>query len=122
MRDLVAKEQRAQIIHTDLKGKGIDRARLYLQKVMGLPLNTSVVWQEIKRIQKVRNVVVHNDAKLADADKDLIEYVERTSGLSRVSKWHYDGVDEVHILSGYLLQVLDTFDLYCAEVNKAITT
>jgi hypothetical protein len=121
--ELVAKEQRAQIIHTDLKGKGIDRARLYLQKVTGLPLNTSVVWQEIKRIQKVRNVVVHNDAKLADADKDLIEYVERTSGLSRVSKWHYDGeIDEVDILSGYLLQVLDTFDLYCAEVNKAITT
>lgn len=121
--ELVAKEQRAQIIHTDLKGKGIDRARLYLQKVMGLPLNASVVWQEIKRIQKVRNVVVHNDAKLAGADKDLIEYVERTSGLSRVSKWHYDGeIDEVDILSGYLLQVLDTFDLYCAEVNKAITT
>jgi hypothetical protein len=121
--ELIAKEHRAQIVHTDLKGKGIDRARLYLQKIAGLPLDTSVVWQEIKRIQKVRNVIVHNDAKLTGADKDLIEYVERTTGLSRVSKLHYDGfIDEVEILSGYLLQVLHAFDLYCAEVNKALAT
>jgi hypothetical protein len=94
-----------------------------LQKIAGLPLDTSVVWQEIKRIQKVRNVIVHNDAKLTGADKDLIEYVERTTGLSRVSKLHYDGfIDEVEILSGYLLQVLHAFDLYCAEVNKALAT
>ena len=81
------------------------------------------MWQEIKRIQRLRNVVVHNDAKLLDVDKDVIEYVDRTNGLSRVSKPHYDGdIDEVDILSGYLLHVLDTFDLYCGEVNKAINT
>ena len=51
----------------------------------------------------------------------MIEYVDRTNGLSRVSKQHYDGdIDEVDILSGYLLHVLDTFDLYCGEVNTAI--
>jgi len=77
---LFAKEQRLKIIQTDLRGKGIDRTRLYLQKVIGLPLDSSHVWQEIKRIQRVRNVIVHNDAKLIGADKDLTEYVERTSG------------------------------------------
>ncbi len=120
---LFAKEQRLKIIHTDLRGKGIDRTRLYLQKVIGLRLDGSHVWQEIKRIQKVRNVIVHNDAKLAGADKDLTEYVQRTTGLSRVSNSYYDGdMDEVDILDGYLLHVLETIDSYCGEVNKEITS
>jgi hypothetical protein len=116
-----AKEQHLSIVHTDLKGKGIDRARLYLQKVMGLPLSNSVNWQEIKRIQRVRNVVVHNDAKLASVDKDLLEYVEKAKELCRVYKSYYDGdIEEVDILEGYLLYVLESFDSYCVEVNKAI--
>jgi hypothetical protein len=68
---LFAKEQQLSITHADLKGKGIDRTRLYLQKVIGLPLTASVTWQEIKRIQRVRNVVVHNDAKLLATKKTL---------------------------------------------------
>lgn len=120
---LFAKEQRLKIINTDLRGKGIDRTRLYLQKVIGLRLDGSHVWQEIKRIQKVRNVIVHNDAKLTGADKDLTEYVQRTTGLSQVSKSYYDGdIDEVGILDGYLLHVLQTIDSYCGEVNKEITS
>lgn len=120
--ELFATDQKLNIIHTDLKGKGIDRTRLYLQKVIRLRLGNSAVWQEIKRIQKIRNVVVHNDAKLVGVGKEVIEYVDRASHLSRVSKSYYDGdIDEVDILDGYLLHVLDTFDSYCAEVNKAIT-
>lgn len=120
---LFAKEQRLKISHRDLSGKGIDRTRLYLQKVMGLRLDGSQVWQELKRIQKVRNVIVHNDAKLTGDDKDLTEYVQRTNGLSQVNNSYYDSdFNELDILDGYLLHVLETIDLYCGEVNKEITS
>jgi hypothetical protein len=118
---LFAKEHQLSITHVDLKGKGIDRARLYLQKVIGLPLTASVIWQEIKRIQRVRNVVVHNDAKVASDEKDLIEYVDKANELARLSTSFYESdIEEVDILEGYLLHVLETFDSYCGEVNKAI--
>src|SRR5437763_5227939 len=57
---LFATTQQLNIVHTDLKGKGIDRSRRYLRKVIRLPLDdNSATWQEIKQIQKVRNLVVH---------------------------------------------------------------
>ena len=35
---------------------------------------------------------------------------------------HPRDIDEVNILEGYLNYVLETFDLYCSELNKAIGT
>lgn len=118
---LFANEQQLSITLGNLKGKGIDRSRLYLQKVIRLPLTSSLIWQEIKRLQRVRNLVVHNDARLVTDEKELIKYVDRVSGLARVVKSYYDGdVEELDLLNGYLLHVLDTFDSYCGEINIAI--
>lgn len=121
--ELFASTRQLNIVHTDLKDKGIDRSRRYLKKVISLPLdNNSAVWQELKRIQKVRNLVVHSDAELdAKLDRDVIKYVDEANYLSRASKSYYDrDIDEVNILEGYLTYVLDTFDSYCGELNKAI--
>jgi hypothetical protein len=117
---LFASTQGLNIVHTDLSGKGIDRSRLYLKKVVCLSLNeNSRVWQEIKRIQKVRNVVVHNDAKLVD--RDTIRYVSEANYLALASESHYShDADEVNILGGYLTHVLETFNSHCREVDTAI--
>jgi hypothetical protein len=96
--------------------------------VIRLPLDdNSAIWQEIKRIQKVRNVVVHNDAKLAPKldDKGVIEIAKKAKYLSLASdteSYCYPDIDndEVNILEGYLTHVLETCDSYCGEVNKAI--
>ena len=132
--ELFATTQKMNVVQTDSKDRGIDRSRHYLKKVMPLPIaNNSVIWQEIKSIQKVRNVVVHNDAKLdpkAD-DKGVIEIVKRAKYLSLASENDRDikndelsvyelEVLEVNILEGYLTHVLDTCDSYCSELNKAI--
>lgn len=126
---LFAATQQLNIVHTDLKGKGIDRSRRYLRKVIRLQLDdNSATWQEIKKIQKVRNLVVHNDAKLDSKpdDKSVIEIVKEAKYLSQASdsessySYHYVDDDEVNILEGYLTHVLDTCDSYCSELNKAI--
>jgi hypothetical protein len=118
--ELFGKAQRLNICHTDLKATGIDRSRRYLQKVIGLQLvDNSHSWQELKKIRKVRNAVVHNDARLFESD--IKNYVAQTDYLSPESRPHYDGdIDEVNILEGYLNYVVDTFVSYCDEVNKAI--
>jgi hypothetical protein len=121
--ELFARTEQLRIVHNDLKDKGVDRSRRYLRKVIGLPLDdNSVRWQEIKRIQKVRNVVVHNDGKLADSD--VIKCVSTAEHLASAneSHWYHGEIDEVNILEGYLTYVLDTFDSYCSELHKAIET
>jgi hypothetical protein len=125
---LFASTEQLNIVHTDLTGRSIDRSRRYLRKVIRLPLDdNSAIWQEIKRIQKIRNVVVHNDAKLAPKldDKGVIEITKEAKYLSLASdteSYCYPDIDndEVNILEGYLTHVLETCDSYCDEVNKAI--
>ena len=126
--ELFAATRRLNIVYTDLRDKGIDRSRRYLIKVMRLPLDdNSAIWQEIKKIQKVRNVVVHNDAKLDPklAEK-VIRIVKDAKYLSLASDsesyYYHDIDDEINILEGYLTHVLNTCDSYCSELNKAICT
>lgn len=122
--ELFAVEQHLKIVHTDLRDTGVDRSRRYLRKVMDLPLDeNSSCWQEIKKIQKVRNVVAHNDGKLGEkADSTVVTYVTQAKYLSLASEsnYYYGEKDEVNILGGYLTYVLDTFDSYCSEINMAI--
>ena len=124
---LFAKTERLSVLYSDLKGKGIDRSRLYLKKVILLPVDdNSPVWQDLKKIQKVRNAIVHSDAKLWDPD--IIKIVKDVAYLSLASdnESNYGQIDdtgiadEVNILEGYLNFVLDTCDSYCRELNKAI--
>jgi len=66
--------------HEELSGAGIERARLYLQKVVKINfelLNTE--WSELKALNKVRNRIVHADGALDDG---LLRIIKRTPGLS----------------------------------------
>jgi len=66
--------------HEELSGAGIERARLYLQKVVKINfelLNTE--WSELKAMNKVRNRIVHADGALDDG---LRRIINRTKGLS----------------------------------------
>lgn len=50
------------IRHTDMKGKGIERASRYLKKVFRVDFGPVVSeWAELKALAKLRNSIVHND-------------------------------------------------------------
>jgi hypothetical protein len=120
--ELFATTRKLDIVVTDLKDKGINRSRRYLKKVIRLSIDNSSVWQELKQIQKLRNVAVHNDAKLDSEEKDLIHYVDKAIYLSIRSNETYDyrEINEVSISEGYLQYVLEIINSYCGELNAAI--
>jgi hypothetical protein len=98
--DLFASTQRLNIVYTDLKDKGIDRSRRYLRKVIRLPLDdNSVDWQKLKKIQGVRNIVVHNNAVL---DDDTMKDVKKIKYLSSHDSETYDfrDIHELNVLEG----------------------
>jgi len=102
---------------SDLTGKGIDRSTRYLEKVAGIDVHkSSSEWNEIKLIQQVRNIIVHQDGKLTDQNgtplKAVIDYINQTSSLN--------GEDEVIIMKGYLAHVAAIFITYFQLIASSI--
>jgi hypothetical protein len=59
-----------KIKYKDMKGEGIDRAKTYLEKVIGRDLHSGEqLWSEIDTLRKIRNAIVHADAKANDKIK-----------------------------------------------------
>jgi len=69
---------------SDLKGKGVERARLYLTKVCHITFpDSSHEWSEIQKLNKVRNCIVHangNIERVRSSDK-LRSIIKDTKGL-----------------------------------------
>lgn len=102
---------------SDLSGKGIDRAANYLEKVGGLNVHkASSEWDHIKGIQRIRNLIVHQDGNLKDQQgnpvKDAVDYVKKIESLS--------GEEEVVIKNGFLTHVIEKYDSYFSLLNQSI--
>jgi hypothetical protein len=62
----------------EIRGQGIERARLYLKKVVGMSFpDTSPEWQVLKRLGELRNVLVHRYGRLEGEgrDKELVMWL-----------------------------------------------
>jgi hypothetical protein len=46
-----------------MRGKGIDRAALYLKRVLSVPVNDAPAWSFIKDMQIIENIIVHSGGK-----------------------------------------------------------
>lgn len=96
----------SSITLTDMKGKGIDRARLYLKKVAKIDFpDYSKTWHELKNIQEIRNIIVHKDSELTDNDEKMEKYIDSSPHL------------EIYNLSSYKeLRIKETFLDYFIKV------
>lgn len=66
----------------DLKGRGIERARRYLEKVADINFDSlNDEWGKLKNLNRVRNCIVHADGHV-DQSETLENIVTSTSGLS----------------------------------------
>ena len=97
-----------ELRYTHMKGKSIDRAKLYLKKVIGIDLKTGErPWGEITALRKIRNVIVHDRGW---ANEDLIkqQYVKECvkDGLLEIEKRGDGSLGKVIIKPGYLSVIL----------------
>jgi len=104
---------------SDLRAEGIiDTAKKYLEKVVGLnfPSNHRS-WSEIKRIQRIRNLFVHNDGKLKGSEKDkksIKDYIKRLNYLD------LDQYERILIKQGFTVYCLDQFRELFDELFKSV--
>lgn len=107
------KSEKLAIAHTDLAGKGVERAKIYLSKAGGIDFGAIGSWSEIMRIQRIRNLIVHADGVLPkEEDKKLKQYIDECT--------HLSSNKSIILHNGYLAHVLKAFDECFAQVHKAI--
>jgi hypothetical protein len=103
----------------DLSGKGIDRSTSYLEKVAGLKgLKNTQQWDVLKTLQRIRNVIAHDDGKLRNhlgKPRDGIQADMKKIGF-------LSGDDEIVIAEGFLSKVVDACNDYFKLIEKAIYT
>jgi hypothetical protein len=77
---------------------------------------TSQEWNQIRNIQKARNIVAHRDGRLADRngsiDQSVLAYIRNTPTLGHDR--------EILIKEGFLGSVLDSFKAYCKLLGQSI--
>jgi hypothetical protein len=76
---------------TDISGKGIKRAELFLRKLANVTLPfESKEWQDILDFNKIRNAFVHSDGIISKGNKDLINVSKKYIGLYLPEFGNYD--------------------------------
>ncbi len=114
---LFQKTEDFKIGFKNIKGSGIDRSIEYLELVALLPIDKKIkCWQEIKSIQKIRNLAVHCDSELIDYHgnprKNEQNIVQQNIFL--------EGVKEVILKEGYLSFVLKSFTALFKHIDELI--
>lgn len=99
----------------DMRGNGIEQARLYLEKVHGVkfPENTHV-WNEIQKLNRIRNCIVHAEGNIqrTKSPSKIRNIVEQTKGLS-LEHEDYIRIDKQYVqdAAGWIEEFLkDIFD------------
>jgi hypothetical protein len=119
---LYQREKHFKLAPSDLRDTGgIDRSTTYLEKVAGLCLNKteSPEWIAIKRIQKLRNLIVHQDGKLRDENYELTNRGKEVMAFMGQMKFLKDGL-EIRVEDGFLSYVLGIYNNYFQLIDASI--
>ncbi len=115
----IREKQNLTVELKDITDSGIERSTRFLSKVAGLKrVKETRYWSKIKDIQKIRNLVVHSDGRLTDANgnpKKTEESIIKTTD-------YLNGVHNVIIEKGFLKYVIQTFDSYFSHLDTQIKT
>lgn len=112
-------ERCSRLAFSDLQGKGIEQSTKYLEKVAGLDLHKSRSreWARIKKMNSLRNVIVHQDGSLRNGSNDQVKsaltYINETDTLSNLD-------NEIEIKDGFLAHVLETVRVFFRQIGEAI--
>jgi hypothetical protein len=104
---LERKPDNEPLLLSDISGHSeLDKVNTYFKKVLGLSFpNNTIEWMEIKNLQLVRNLVVHNKGKVSgkyQTKEELLHYIERSTYLEMIEQ-------EILIKAGFCEHALKIF-------------
>lgn len=99
---------------TDMSGQGIDRCKLYLDKMCNIDFMTiNSYWSRLKDLNKLRNCIVHGDgdAERVKSRNNLINLIENHNELSFIENklvmisepYIKESIDDIEFFLSYLV-------------------
>ena len=81
--EIYTKYYNLKIKMDDLSGNNyINKSKQYLEKVINLDLkNLNNIWREISKYQRIRNKIVHNNARFNPSEKEIINELSKLNGI-----------------------------------------
>jgi hypothetical protein len=115
---LFQREKHLRVGVYDLSGHGIWQAANYLEKVAQLDTQRgSHQWQAINHIRVIRNMIVHRDGKLLDAQGERPK--KETNAIDALKYVHASEL-EVLLEPEFVAEVVRTFTSYFTLINDSI--
>lgn len=113
---LFQKEKAFKLGVSDLSDKGIDRSTNYLEKVAGLDgLKSSPEWNHLKGLQRIRNLIAHNEGRLRDRMGNPKDGMIKNIGFLTIT-----GNDEIVLEDGFLSNAVATCKNYFNLIGELI--
>jgi hypothetical protein len=99
-----------KVKYNDMQGKGINRAKLYMEKIMGCNLHSDMKpWSEIETLRKIRNTIVHDDGNAGNSLKNDTNFKQHLNDGRLKLENHNKIKIEPSYLDDILLNVSDYF-------------
>ncbi|BFL83776.1 hypothetical protein LFREDSHE_22260 [Shewanella baltica] len=114
------KRLKVSISPNDLKYGGILRSLLYAEKVLGYQIDQSQKhWVEVKKIQKLRNYLVHYGYYLSDEHEHLKLYqsLDKSEYVSISHSIHFN-IEQIERLINLYMDCVDDFSQEVIETAK----
>ncbi len=99
---------------SDLSNKGIDRGRNYMSKVAGWKVPETNDWQELKKIQTIRNIWAHRAGYISPDQSAERKIVEESQHL----KIESFARDRIVLEKGYLEHCRSSIESYLSDLAK----
>jgi hypothetical protein len=114
--DRLKKRHNLNLKLSDITGKGIKRARIYMEKVCGLVLPEEDIWKELIYLTEIRNVIVHNDGIIMSSriEKDIKRFIDQQNPEEITYVKNSRG--RIVLRKGYCLRALKTVFMYLQEI------
>ena len=116
---LFQREKHLNIGVTDLSGKGIHQAANYLEKVAQLDVcRGSHQWQAINQMRVIRNMIVHRDGRLLNAQGKHLE--KETKAINAWKQYIRTPANEVILEPEFVPEVVGSFKSYFNLIDASI--
>ncbi|KJG05891.1 hypothetical protein UB33_11025 [Photobacterium angustum] len=114
--DLVAPLLDSEVTYKDLKGSGIERARLYFIKVGKFDFESlNCTWSVMKQVNKLRNQLVHNGGYLPEGANDAVNKFISSNKLLSGKPAH-----KVQISSDFVEFYIQTLIKFFSELDEEV--
>jgi len=119
---ILGKHAATKIELTDLNGHGIERAKIFLSKIVGITkVFGSTEWTDIQNYAKVRNILVHTSGKLdltKEKHKKVFDYAKRQPKLVVYPEEPESGWSQIIILPEYIYDSLLSYRIFLGKICK----